>query len=384
MKILFLTEFFPVQKDGSITGGSEGRTYYLSTELVKMGHNVSVITSHIPGSNLEENWAGLKIYRVDPERNYVRSGSLTARAQYFLNTFIKAWALDFDVVDGNNVACYFLAVLLAKTKGKKSTYWVPDIVGLRDWIKALGLITGTLAAIIEIVSVHIPVDHIISLSQNTTKKLLHIRVPARKISVIYPPILAKKQKSPGHPRTKNPMVLSVNRLVNYKRTDLVIQALAKLPPRQRFTYHVVGTGTYLPDLEKLVSQFKLNRWVQFLGGITKPELEKEMTNADIFSLPSEIEGFGIVTMEAMGFGTPFINSDIPVHQEIESVSRGVLLFKTGSVSNFLNQYRRLLMDRKLYKSLSDNAYQFASKHSQRFAAKEAQNVYQKITKQSAE
>lgn len=162
------------------------------------------------------------------------------------------------------------------------------------------------------------------------------------------------------------ILISVNRLAFYKRNDLAVKAAAKLGLR----YWIIGEGE---EKERLK-----NKNVTFFGNLPHGEVLKKYKQADIFCLPSEVEGFGIATLEAMSAGLPFVNSNIPVHKEILEASGAGLLFKSGNWQDLADKLEILTNDKKLYKELSANALKFAQKYSLERMVKETEKIYENL------
>lgn len=105
-----------------------------------------------------------------------------------------------------------------------------------------------------------------------------------------------------------PVILSVCRLSQFERKkgyDLVIHAMPKLLqlyPSLR--YYMVGAYDYLEKqrLEALIRKLGLAAHVHLLGVINEEELSSHYLLGDVFALPSQKEGFGLVLIEAAASG----------------------------------------------------------------------------------
>jgi phosphatidyl-myo-inositol dimannoside synthase len=111
-------------------------------------------------------------------------------------------------------------------------------------------------------------------------------------------------------------LLTVTRLTRYnarKNVDGVLRALALLQRRVALRYTVVGDGDDRPRLQALAYQLGLGAMVEFTGALGSTELLSRYRHADLFVLASkarrdDVEGFGIVYLEASASGVPVICS----------------------------------------------------------------------------
>lgn len=71
---------------------------------------------------------------------------------------------------------------------------------------------------------------------------------------------------------------------------------------------LVGTGADLNNIKEIVERKELNHRVKFIGTVNN--VEEYMMAADCFLLPSKVESFGIVNIEAQATGLPCIISDV--------------------------------------------------------------------------
>lgn len=108
-------------------------------------------------------------------------------------------------------------------------------------------------------------------------------------------------------RVGGPIILSVSNLIASKGIDLnlfAIERLCKKYPQIR--YKIIGGGPLENKLRQMAVSLKIDDRVEFLGPKPHHEVMKYMAECDIFSLPSWIEGFGVVYIEAMANGKPVI------------------------------------------------------------------------------
>ena len=93
----------------------------------------------------------------------------------------------------------------------------------------------------------------------------------------------------------------------YKGVDDLIRAVAQLRPTiPDLHLAVAGDGDDLMRLETLAAEMNVTNSVHFLQGLSREKLAACYARADVFALPSTGEGFGIVFLEAMAFGTPIV------------------------------------------------------------------------------
>jgi glycosyltransferase involved in cell wall biosynthesis len=114
--------------------------------------------------------------------------------------------------------------------------------------------------------------------------------------------------------TVAPSLLCVGRLVESKRTEVAIRALAALRHAlPEATLAIVGDGPRRAYLEGIAASLGVAGAVRFLG--TRKDVPELLSKADIFVFPSAHEGQGGALVEAMATGLPIVASDIPVITE---------------------------------------------------------------------
>ena len=108
--------------------------------------------------------------------------------------------------------------------------------------------------------------------------------------------------------TERIQLLAVGRLVYYKGYEYLIKAMQGLTA----DLVIIGTGPLRQDLEMLVKSLQLDN-VQIISPVTSDDLTRYYRNCDVFILPSveNSEAFGLVQLEAMSYGKPVINTNLP-------------------------------------------------------------------------
>ncbi len=104
-------------------------------------------------------------------------------------------------------------------------------------------------------------------------------------------------------------VLFLGNLIPRKGLPVLLRALARVGPTEA-VLDVVGGEAFAPAyarrMRRLAAALGLGRRVRFHGWQDDEALRRLLRRAQVFVLPSQYEGFGIVYLEAMGFGLPVL------------------------------------------------------------------------------
>jgi phosphatidylinositol alpha-1,6-mannosyltransferase len=156
------------------------------------------------------------------------------------------------------------------------------------------------------------IDAFVAPSAFTAQKLAEVQgIPSDRVTVIPhgldPDWMNESAAtSPGRDAVSGagPLLLSVTRLSRADREgkgiDLVLQALPAIIARFPVArYRVVGGGDDLPKLAEMVRNLNLERHTELPGSRREDALRLAYAEAALFVLPTQVEGFGIVFLEAM-------------------------------------------------------------------------------------
>ena len=110
---------------------------------------------------------------------------------------------------------------------------------------------------------------------------------------------------PGDP--DRPYILALGRVVEKKGFDLLLSAYAAMAADQRTADLVVaGSGPALEGLERMASELGVGDRVHFVGRLSRRDVASAMSGATVFVMPSRLEPFGIVVLEAWRAGVPVV------------------------------------------------------------------------------
>ncbi|MBC7302572.1 MAG: glycosyltransferase family 4 protein [Nocardia sp.] len=116
---------------------------------------------------------------------------------------------------------------------------------------------------------------------------------------------------------ERPTVLCLSRLVPRKGQDMLIVAMNEIRKRVDGAVLVIaGGGPYEPRLRALAEALDVGDSVVFTGRVPSGELAAHHTIADVFAMPCrtrgaglDVEGLGIVFLEASATGVPVVAGD---------------------------------------------------------------------------
>jgi len=101
-------------------------------------------------------------------------------------------------------------------------------------------------------------------------------------------------------------VLALGRVVHKKGFDLLLKAFAELACPAEVGLVIGGDGAALASVRALALDLGLARSVFFPGRLNRARVAELMRGAEVFVMPSRLEPFGIVVLEAWRAGTAVV------------------------------------------------------------------------------
>ena len=326
-------------------GGVESHVRRLSTELVREGHEVTVLTSRYdPELPAAEVLDGVHVVRV-PVRGVLFNTPIDPRVGKVLRT------LSADIVHLHYpppLTSYFAARGLRPGHPPVVLTYHCDLYLPGPWGR---LLTSTFERVMlpQVLRV---ADRIIVHTKSYGQTSANLR--NRAIDVVPSLVDVELYRTPAHVEelrqelglSDRRILVFTGRLVPHKGFDTGIRALSLLP--KDVTMLVIGSGPNLPALASLARRLRVAGRVRFLTHVGDGELPRYLALGDVFVYPSQnrLEGFGLAIAEAMAAGLPVVIADMPGVREVIEEGREGLLAHPMIPEDFARQVQRLLDDRE--------------------------------------
>ncbi|MFN3390891.1 MAG: N-acetyl-alpha-D-glucosaminyl L-malate synthase BshA [Meiothermus ruber] len=202
-----------------------------------------------------------------------------------------------------------------------------------------------------------------SLAQDARTKL----GVAREIEVIYnwvDPERFKPNRDPAYrarfAQPEEAIVLHVSNFRAVKRPLDALRVFAGILERMPARLLMIGDGPLRQECMELADELEIAGRVQFLE--STPSIEKFMSVADLFLLPSEQESFGLVALEAMASGVPVVASRVGGLPELIEEGKTGFLCPMGDIQGMLEASLEILTSRTRRRNMGEAARARAIEH----------------------
>jgi len=367
LKVCFITKMYPPR-----TGGGATYAYELANALGELGHDVDVYTQAVPGENNSvSTHSNVTVTRITKARPLVVFSTL-----YFsIACRLRIDFEEYDVIHGTLMPASTIAFGPLFLRGVDAPLVLTSHGTSYDEARSVDpqsppdylfrYVFHPMNVLMDAVAGRWA-DHIIAVSDHTREQLRDLyRFDESKLTTI-PPGIDTERFSPTdevHPTVDESKrsVLVLSRLDPRKGIDKAIQAFAQLE-QDNVELLIGGTGRLESLLKELASELGVREDVQFLGFVPDEELPSLYSSVDVFVLPSEYEGFGIVFMEAMACETPVIGTDVGgIPTAVKDRKTGYLVRKDG-VNELTRQLTELLNDLEEYDRMASQSREWAEAH----------------------
>ena len=343
MKILHVIPFFTPARGGSVIV-----PYYLSKELSKRGHEVTLITTDFEfdegyAKSIEKN--GVKV---------IPFHSIANIKLFLLSPSMKKWTREniksFDVVHLHNFRSYQNVIVYRYSRKYGVPYVLqahgslPKIIEkqklkeLYDWIFGYRLLNDA--------------SKIIAVSKAEVKEYKQMNVYEDKIITIPNGIdieAFKELPTHGMFREKydikeDHMILFLGRIHKRKGIDFLIKSFSELAKeRSGVILVIIGPDDgYKVEVEKSIKTQNLDNRIKLIGYVNEKDKISAYTDADVLVYPAVFEIFGLVPFEAIMCGSPVIVADDCGCGELVKESGAGYLVKYGDIEKLKEKMKWII------------------------------------------
>jgi 1,2-diacylglycerol 3-alpha-glucosyltransferase len=172
------------------------------------------------------------------------------------------------------------------------------------------------------------------------------------------------------------LILTVGRLSAEKRTDVLLDAAARLVPEAQLA--IAGTGPDEGRLRARAQRLGLGEKVRFLGFVPGSDLPGLYRLADVFAIASEAELQSLTTMEAMATGLPVVAVDAYALGELVRHGRNGFLARPGHAAEIAAYLAQLCSDPRLRARMSAASLRIISGHDRHRWLAEWESLYRTL------
>ncbi len=416
MEIAMLVWEFPPR----VIGGLGTYAAEISTQFVRMGHDVTVFTLNGGGLTTRDVWSGVEVHRP------LLVNIIEAFPNFMIEDIKKRYHnLDFLA----NILCYNISssLILANDLVKRERRQF-DIIVAHDWLSIVGgMISRRETKKPLVFHVHstergrtlgggsqyiselelqggLTADRVITVSSAMRDELISLNFPEAKISVCrngvetekYNPAMVNREATKRLRESygisdDEKMIFNIGRLITIKGVDRLVMAMPsilKKIPKAKLV--IVGLGDLQRYLVDLVTALGLQNVVKTrYDWLCEEERLLHFAACDVCVLPSLYEPFGIVCLEAMSMAKPVVVGaagvsgmrDIVIHTGEDQCGYHV---NPSEPEDIAWGTVRVLEDSNHAEMLGRNARRRVKEHyTWEIAAKNTLNVYEEILKNNS-
>ena len=352
-------------------GGAEVHLEEILKRLVQYGHQVDLLCSNFPGGMKTDNTFGISIYRTGSRFNF------NWVAPFAMRRLINENHFDAVIEDINKIPFY------SPLYQKLPTLVVIPHLFADTIFQEINFVLGSYIYLAEK-----PVPHVYKenefmvISKSTADEVEKRGISKEKIHVVECGIDKEIYRfDPSIQKFDVPTLLYVGRLKKYKNVETPIKAMPIIRqtiPNARLV--VIGSGDYLPDLQRVTQSLDLDTAVEFKGFIPQAEKISYLRRSHVSVYPSLKEGWGLTNIEANACGTAVLASRVPGLLDSVDEGKSGLLFEFGKTEEFAALAIRILTDENLRRSLEMGGLRWAANFSWDKTARATEEIIKRIVK----
>ena len=349
MKVLFMITRDPLNPGAS---GGDIQPWEFASYLASVGHPVTFLTSGFRGAPKEELLQGVRVVRLG------RVLSLWFRTFVYYMLHCKG---RYDVVveegfGGSRIPRF--APLYVRVPIVTEWHQIHRDLFISQYPRVL----VPLLNVLERLTAYLHRNTLVRTNTQDWREVFPT-IGFRKENIFVLPASLREEwlNQEGTGPVSEPRIVWLGKFRRYKCPHQLVlamkQVVTQIPQAQLILAGRHDDRKYEQELGKLVEELHLKESVEFLFDITEEEKRKMLRSCRVCVLPSSVEGFGVVVLEANACGTPVVASSGVPEGAVRHNSNG-LRYPFGDISSLADSVIQVLTDDELYTRLSANSMKF--------------------------
>lgn len=353
MRILYILDFFHPH-----VGGVPTFFKNLCENMARLGHKVTIVTTHANGTKSAETYRGMKILRFGRTREQFMLGA---------TMFLIRNREKYDVVHTSTYSAMIPSYAFSVFKRTPEVLSVHEVWSLKEWTeftKSKGLFYFLEERLLFV----LPFDMYIVPSMHTRFDLEKIGVSLRKIKVI-PHGIDRDVFNPSLKKTRNEVRKKyligkdevvgcfVGKATVFKGIDYLLDALEIVLRGTSMKFIFLLSRSHESGYKKFMSRVYKSETLRKNIIMAEPSHDQKFTSkivaaSDFLVMPSLTEGFGLAAAEAASMGIPVIATKETSLTEVVDEGENAIFVKPRSANDIARAMKKLARDKKLIQKLS--------------------------------
>jgi len=340
-------------------GGLEGYVFELASYLAARDHQITIITSFKSDETIKYHH-NITIHKIPYDFKFSNTPIVFGLYKKILDVLKSN---KFDLISAHTPVPYFadMAVICAKK------HKIPCIItyhsgGLykKSWTDLFAFFYANLIEpfiLKNIKCIHTYSRYVEKKFKNHSPKYIGMGVELKKYT--FNSLLEQKKE--------NQIIFcgNLDKSHQWKGVDYLIKSLPLVKKKiPNILLTIVGSGNHQAEYKKLAREQGVSNNIIFVGKKSKEDLPHYYIKSKLLILPSvcDAESFGRVIIEAAGYGTPSVGSDVGgIPYVIKNGMTGIIVAKKN-VNDLSQAIIKLLTNNTLYLSMAQEAYKESNKY----------------------
>jgi glycosyltransferase involved in cell wall biosynthesis len=363
----------------------------VAREMVKRGHQVTVVTASDDGTPYQDQDQGVELMRVRSAPNpFWSEGRLPILSYVGLQEIVVE--VQPDVINTHDSG--LLGVQLNRLEHEKGH--VPELLTchyLPQYVTYYVNVGDVIESAIEDITWEYTIrmingfDHVVFPTRTQQRAFIEQGLETKSTVIsngldirrYNPDVYDEKDIVAHYDLPPRPRLLVVGRLAKDKKIDILIHAVREVKSTHAANLLLVGRGDDHQRLQDLAEELDVQNYVHFLGFVPEEDLPALYRQVDIFEIASDVEVQSIPTLQAAATGLPIIAANAAALPELVENNKNGFLVPPDDPSAFAAAIRKILDNPAMAEEFSQASLEIGRQHAETITFDEYERLYREYS-----